>query len=89
MEDLQEIRGLLIEIFINNEPDNLITKLFDFEDSYINEAYKEQNRILNESISSNDENNEARLSHLEFYCNFNMWYLKFAEKNTILCGGSK
>ena len=57
-ENIENIRGLLVEVFIQNEPNNLITKLFEFEDKYIIKAYKEQNRILNESISTEKENNE-------------------------------
>ena len=88
-ENIENIRGLLVEVFIQNEPNNLITKLFEFEDKYIIEAYKEQNRILNESISTEKENNATRISHLNFYYNFNKWYLKFAEKNTIIYGENK
>ena len=88
-KNIENIRGLLVEAFIQNEPDDLITKLFEFEDKYIIEAYKEQNRILNESISTEKENNEARMTHLNFYYHFNKWYLEFAEKNTIIYGENK
>ena len=88
-KNIEKIRGLLVEIFVTNEPNDLVSKLFEFEDKYIIEAYKAQNRILNESISTEKENNEARLTHLNFYYHFNKWYLEFAEKNTIIYGENK
>lgn len=88
-DNYNDLRGLLVEIFVNNEPNDLVSKLSEYNDTQIILAYTTQNRILTESISSSVENNEARLSHLEFYYSFNKWYLEFAERNTIIVGEKK
>lgn len=87
--DIEHIRGLLTEVFVHKEPDALVSKLFEFEDTYIYEAYKVQNKVLNDSISTMSENTEARLSHLDFYFNFNKWYIEFAERNNLILGNKK
>lgn len=88
-KDMDFLRGLLVEIFVNKEPNDLVSRLFEYEDTYIHSAYVLQNKVLNDSISTLDENSEARLSHLEFYYGFNKWYLEFAERNTIIVGEKK
>ena len=88
-ENYDTLRGLLVEIFVSNESGDLISRLTEYSDTQIILAYKAQNKILNELISCSTENNEAKLSHLEFYYSFNKWYLEFAERNTIIVGEKK
>lgn len=76
--NLDEIRGLLIYVFHGESGFEEELMLHEKED--ILKAANLQNEVLNHSINHRGENFEARLSHLNFYYNFNIWFIAFEKE---------
>lgn len=76
--NLDEIRGILVYVFQNE--DGFEEKLMEYQKEDILKAVQLQNEILNNSINYQDENFEARLSHLNFYYSFNTWFIAFQKE---------
>ena len=75
---LDKIRGLLVYVFQNE--DGFEEELMEYKKEDILDAVKLQNEILNNSINCQSENFDARLSHLNFYYNFNTWFIAFQKE---------
>lgn len=75
--NLDEIRNLLVGVF--QGANDYEEKLLAYKKEDILNAAKLQNEILNHAISYSNENYEDRLLHLNFYYNFNTWFIAFEE----------